>query len=82
MPGATEPGLTTRALIVLWPAFLAAGVLEMVVFALVDPQQLHGLGIDAATWPRGAVYSIAFLVFWLAVAAASAVSLWLATPPD
>lgn len=75
------PDLKTRVLTVLWPAFMMAGVLEMLVFALVDPQQLHGWGVDASSWPRGAVYTLAFLTFWVAIAVASAISLWLAAPP-
>ena len=27
-----------------WPAFLVAGLLEMLVFAMVDPQDLHPFG--------------------------------------
>lgn len=75
------PQLKVRLLTVLWPSFLMAGVLEMFVFALVDPQQLHGWSIDASAWPRGAVYTVAFFVFWAATAAAAAISLWLALPP-
>jgi hypothetical protein len=44
-----------------WPAFLAAGVLEALVFALVDPPP---------ALPAVAVYSGAFFVFWAVVAAA------------
>jgi hypothetical protein len=29
---------------IMWPAFLSAGVLEMLVFAVVDPQDLHWMG--------------------------------------
>jgi hypothetical protein len=29
---------------IVWPAFLMAGVLEIVVFAMVDPADLHWLG--------------------------------------
>jgi hypothetical protein len=79
-PGFAEPDFKTRALTVLWPAFVMAGVLEMLVFALVDPQQLHGWAVDAAAWPRAAVYTLAFFVFWLCISGASAVSVWLATP--
>jgi hypothetical protein len=71
------PDSKTRALTVLWPAFLMAGVLEMLVFALVDPHQLHGWGIDSADWPAGAVYTIAFLLFWCVIAAAAAAAVWL-----
>lgn len=59
---------------VLWPAFLMAGILEMVVFAFVDPTALH-LGNwrpDAST-----VYSLAFLVFWAVIALASAATQWM-----
>ena len=70
--------MTQRALQVLWPAFLMAGVLEMLVFALVDPGDLHGLGGLPIDWPRQAIYTVTFLVFWAAVSAAAAISLWLA----
>lgn len=75
MPGLD---LKTRLAIVLWPAFLAAGVLEMLVFALVDPRQLHGWGIDSSPWPAGAVYTLAFLLFWGVIALAAAIAVWLA----
>jgi len=61
---------------ILWPAFLVAGVLEMVVFSVVDPGALHLGG-----WTPGAnaVYTLAFFVFWGLVAGASYLSLWLAS---
>ncbi len=62
---------------VLWPAFLAAAVLEMAVFALVDPGALHSPGGEPLALSRTAVYSLAFLGFWATTAAASAVALWL-----
>ncbi len=46
-----------------WPAFLAACVLELVVFALVDPQDMHWSG-HALELSRQAVYTLAFFVFW------------------
>jgi hypothetical protein len=55
---------------VLWPAFFAAGSLEMVVFAFVDPSELHLPGGAALDWPRQMVYTLAFFVFWAIVAAA------------
>ena len=48
---------------ILWPAFLAAGVLEVLVFALIDPQELHWNGLPLL-WSREAVYTAAFFVFW------------------
>ena len=47
-----------------WPAFLAAAVMEMVVFAFVDPQDVHFLG-NPLNWSTSAVYTVAFFAFWL-----------------
>jgi len=55
---------------VLWPAFLMAGVLEMLVFSVVDPQQLHGFGGEALGWSSTAVYTMTFFVFWIVIAVA------------
>lgn len=65
---------------VLWPAFLMACAMELVVFALVDPQDLHWLGHPLAL-PRQAVYTGAFFVFWLAGAGACALTALLGQPP-
>lgn len=46
-----------------WPAFLAAAIMEMVVFAFVDPLDLHWLGAPLEWSPR-AVYTVAFFAFW------------------
>jgi hypothetical protein len=56
---------------VLWPAFLMAGVLEMLVFALVDPTQLRPFGGAPPGWSSTAVYSLAFFVFWGVIALAA-----------
>ena len=55
---------------VAWPAFMVSGVLEIGVFAFVDPQSLHTLNGAALELSSTAVYSIAFLAFWLATCAA------------
>lgn len=65
---------------VLWPAFLVAGVLEMLVFALVDPQELHWAGQALAMSNEG-IYTLAFLVFWALVAAACALTALLSITP-
>lgn len=72
--------MTQRVLTILWPAFVMAGVLEVLVFAHIDPSELHGFGSSAGAWSPQAVYSLAFLVFWATIAAASAVTLWLVLP--
>lgn len=64
--------------IVMWPAFVVAGLIEMVVFAFVEPGALHALDGSALDLSATAVYSIAFFVFWALVAAACLLVLRLA----
>jgi len=59
---------------ILWPAFLAACLLELVVFALVDPSGLEWAG-DRLGWSRQSVHTAAFFVFW----GISVGGCWLAT---
>lgn len=59
---------------VLWPSFLMAGVLEMIVFSVVDPAQLHGLDGHGLGWSPTAVYTLAFFVFWGVIALAGALT--------
>lgn len=75
-------GLLQHWRVVLWPAFLAACLLELVVFALVDPGELHAPGGGALALSNTAVYSLAFFVFWAASAAASALTLVLTQRAD
>lgn len=64
----------TRLMWILWPAFLAACALELLVFGFVDPNELewrgHPLGIS-----RQGIYSAAFFAFW----AVCAVACWITT---
>lgn len=48
---------------ILWPAFLVAGLLEMVLFACWDPLDLHWFG-RTVDWSRDTVYSGGFLILW------------------
>lgn len=66
--------LRARILLILWPAFVMAGVLEMVVFAFIDPGSLQWAGADTAQWSNSALYSVAFLVFWGVIAVSTAVT--------
>ena len=59
---------------ILWPAFLMAGVLELLVFALVDPSDLHWLGAEGLRLSRQAVYTLAFFAFWGVIAASGAMT--------
>ncbi len=69
--------LARKAASVAWPAFLVAAVLEIAVFAFVDPQSLHTLGGAALGLSDTAVYSLAFFVFWGATAGACMLTLLL-----
>ena len=66
---------------VLWPSFLVACAMEMLVFALVDPVSVY-CGADALHLSRQGAYTAAFFVFWLMAAASSACTVLLAAPPD
>lgn len=71
-----------RLTAVVWPAFLMAGVLEMLVFSLVDPGELHWLGGAAVEADRKAVYTVAFFVFWVVVALGSALTQLILVEPN
>lgn len=66
--------MTPRALHIaqiLWPAFIMAAILEMVVFSMVDPS-----AIRLGAWEPSAqtTYSLAFFVFWALMSVASGLS--------
>ena len=65
---------------VVWPAFLAACILELVVFALVDPQDFEWGGRQLALSRQG-VYTVGFFVFWAVCMDASGLTALLGTPP-
>ncbi|MBS7807712.1 hypothetical protein [Variovorax sp. PCZ-1] len=61
---------------IIWPSFLCACVLEMLIFAVVSPAELaithapHNLSVRA-------VYSISFFVIWALTFTSSALTAWL-----
>jgi hypothetical protein len=59
---------------VLWPAFIAACMLEIVVFAAFDPQEIGVFGWNLDLEPES-VYSVAFFAFW-AITSATGVVTW------
>jgi hypothetical protein len=65
---------------IVWPAFLVAAVLEMVVFAVVDPSTLHWFG-QPVSISSEAVYTLSFFVFWGMTMASSALTVLLAISP-
>ena len=71
--GAPRP-LRERLLLILWPAFVMAGVLEALVFVVVDPGTLHWFGAEPLNWSASAVYSVTFLIFWGVIATSGAIT--------
>jgi hypothetical protein len=71
---------TQRMMWIAWPAFLVAAVLEMIVFAMVDPNDLHWFGQPLGL-SRQAVYTLAFFVFWGITMASSALTTLLSMSP-
>lgn len=69
-----------RLMWIAWPAFLVAGLLEMLVFALVDPADLHWYGHPLAVSRQG-VYTLAFFAFWALTMASSALTTLLSMSP-
>ena len=74
-----QPTALQRWVLITWPAFLAACLLEALVFSMVDPGEIHWLGhqLEAS---RQAVYTAAFFSFWLIAMVSNALVLWLHKP--
>jgi hypothetical protein len=72
--------LSQRLMWIAWPAFLVACVLEMLVFALVDPQDLRWFG-RPVSFSREGVYTVAFFLFWAIAMASSALTTLLSVSP-
>lgn len=66
-------------MVVAWPAFLAACLLEAFVFAVVDPAELSWSG-GPLGWSRQAVYTVAFFLFWAVSVLSSITALALLSP--
>lgn len=71
--------LRERLMWIAWPAFLVAGVLEMMVFAVLDPLTLSLFG-EQVNWSREAIYTVTFFIFWAMLMVSSALTLMLARP--
>ena len=69
-----------RLIWVLWPAFIVGGLMTMIFFALVDPDDIglfgRSFGLD-----RTAVYSIGYFLFWAFAAGSSALTCFLQRSP-
>ena len=74
--------MKAKLLRVLWPAFLAAAVLDAMVFAVVDPGDLRWFGGPPIGWSALTIYSVTFLIFWAGVSAAGMLTLLLSLSAD
>lgn len=70
-----------HAFAVLWPAFLVAGVLETLTFAVIDPADLRWFGSTPIGWSSSAVYTVTFLLYWLVISLSGALTLLLVSEP-
>ena len=66
---------------VAWPAFLAACLLELLVFAMVDPGELRWVAHGGLASRQG-IYTLAFFAFWVIAMASCALTVLLGTPQD
>jgi len=74
--------MSPRAMTILWPSFAMAGVLEGVVFSVVDPTELRWLGHIPLEASSQAVYTLAFLAFWAVISTSGALTALLWIDPD
>jgi len=69
-----------RLMWILWPSFLMACILELFVFALLDPDGMEFMG-QPLEWSRHTVYSVTFFLFWIFTATSSALTTLLSRSP-
>ena len=77
---APPPSFGRRVLLIGWPAFMMAGVLEALVFVVVDPAAFRWFGVDPVAWSASAIYSVTFLIFWGVIATSGAITQLLEAP--
>ncbi len=65
-----------RIMTIVWPAFLVAGVAELVFFSIFDPFELHFFGSPLGL-SREAIYAMGFFGFWGLGIASSTLTLFL-----
>ena len=55
---------TSRLMAIGWSSFLAACMLEFLVFACLDPDEMQWFGQPLA-WSSQAIYAVSFFAFWV-----------------
>lgn len=82
MNGPAGPSRIARfAMAVAWSSFLCAGVMELLVFAVVDPGDLRWFGAAPVELSSQAIYTLSFLIFWGVIALSSSLALLLVNLP-
>ena len=74
--------MSQRTMTILWPSFLMAGVLEGLVFSVVDPSELRWFGHVPMQASPQAVYTLSFLAFWALISTSGALTALLLIDPD
>ena len=72
--------LNRRLMWILWPAFLVAALLEMLVFGMFSPEDMQWFGEPIALSRQG-VYTVAFFVFWALAIVSSSLTTLLSISP-
>lgn len=70
-----------RLIWILWPAFVVAGVAEILFFTMIDPKELYLFGEPVRLSPL-ATYSIGFLGFWMVCAASNLLTCFMMRSAD
>jgi hypothetical protein len=70
-----------RIMWIVWPSFLMAGVMEILVFSMVDPEDLQWFG-HQLEFSRQGIYTMAFFAFWLIISISGALSVLLSPQPS
>ncbi len=73
--------MSPRALTILWPSFIMAGVLEGIVFSMIDPAELR-FGDHAIDASPQAIYTLSFMAFWAVLSTSGALTALLWIDPD
>jgi hypothetical protein len=69
-----------KCIAILWPAFILASLMELVVWGFIDPSELRW-GLEGLGYTRQAIYTASFFVFWAMSAAACALAVALTVEP-
>lgn len=70
-----------RLIWVLWPAFVVAGIAEVLFFTLIDPQELYLFG-EPVDFSRMTIYSLGYFGFWAICAASSLFTCFIQRTPN